>query len=228
MLHSIQLLASSIGYQDLAQDLGEVIAKNENNLQQNKTLPLPKLRPKNGYRINPALIYALIRLESNFNNKAISNTGARGLMQIMPVTAKYIAQHKNNLLIHYPDELQNTALNLEIGQLYLIHLSEVYNNKSFSTLPKGGSLVHMLAGYNAGPTNTSKWLNMPETIKDPLLFMETIPIKETKDYLHKALTYLWIYSDKLDLPSPSLEALAHNQWPKFSNELKLAQTITIH
>ena len=86
----------------------------------------------------------------------------------------------------------------------------------------------MLASYNAGPVITSKWLNSAENNQDPLLFMETIPIKETKNYLHKALTFLWIYSDKLDLPSPSLKALAQNKWPKFTNEVKLAQAITLH
>lgn len=228
LTHSIQLVAITIGYHDLAQQLKDAITQNESHFQQNKKLPLPKLHPKNGYKINPALVYALIRLESNFNNKAISNTGAQGLMQIMPVTAKYIAQQQDNLYIHNPNSLQNTSLNLEIGQLYLIYLAELYNKKTFSMLPKGGSLIHMLASYNAGPTITSKWLNMPENTQDPLLFMESIPIKETKDYLHKAFTYLWIYSDKLDIPSPSLEALSHNQWPRFTNELKLAQAVTIH
>lgn len=228
LLHSIQLIAKTIGANDLSKQLVEIIVQNENLLDHNKSLPLPNLHPRNGYRINPALIYALIRLESNFNSKAVSNTGARGLMQIMPMTAKYIAKQKNNVSIHRLDELQNSALNLEIGQLYLIHLSGLYNKKSYDMLPKGGSLIHMLASYNAGPVITSKWLNSAENNQDPLLFMETIPIKETKNYLHKALTFLWIYSDKLDLPSPSLKALAQNKWPKFTNEVKLAQAITLH
>jgi len=89
----------------------------------------------------------------------------------MPMTAKYIAKQKNNVSIHRLDELQNSALNLEIGQLYLIHLSGLYNKKSYDMLPKGGSLIHMLASYNAGPVITSKWLNSAENNQDPLLFM---------------------------------------------------------
>ena len=175
LLCSIQAMSKFVGFNDISKKMMDTIEKNYNLIDHNKSLPLPKLHPKNGYKINPALLYALIRLESNFNNKAVSNNGARGLMQIMPMTAKYIAKKQNNIALHHPDELQNSGLNLEIGQLYLIHLAELYKN-----------------------------------------------------YLQKALTYLWIYSDKLDLPSPSLKTLAKNKWPKFINELKLAQAITVH
>lgn len=71
-------------------------------LKKNIALPIPNLKPKNGFKMNPALVYALTRLESNFNSKAISQNGAMGLMQIMPVTAKYIAQKQDNISLNYP------------------------------------------------------------------------------------------------------------------------------
>ena len=51
---------------------------------------LPQLQPAHGFHVDPALVYALTRLESNFNANAVSPAGARGLMQIMPVTARYV------------------------------------------------------------------------------------------------------------------------------------------
>lgn len=86
----------------------------------------------------------------------------------------------------------------------------------------------MLASYNAGPSMIGKWLEITDHQHDPLLFMESIPLSETRNYLHRALTYLWIYSKELDLPRPSLNSLAQNEWPGFNNEQQIMKTITIH
>lgn len=225
---SVQLVAQAANLNDLSERMATILGQEDEYIQNATSLPMPNLNPRNGYKVNPALIYALTRLESNFNEKAVSQSGARGLMQLMPVTAKYIAKQQDNMTITTPAELQDSAINLEIGQLYILHLAQIFNQKSNMALPKGGSLVHMLASYNAGPANLYKWLKNPKSEHDPLLFMEEIPVKETKNYLHRAFTYLWIYSDKLDLPSPSLDTLANNHWPDFSKEQQLAQAITLH
>ncbi|CAK7192330.1 Membrane-bound lytic murein transglycosylase C [Commensalibacter sp. Nvir] len=216
---TLRQLALAANFQQLANQFTVILQKKNQEAAHYKTLPIPKLTPRNGYKINPALVYALTRLESNFNQKATSHTGAMGLMQIMPVTARYIAKKQNNLILPRVNELKNPAINLEIGQLYLIHLSGLYNENKTEMFPKGGSLLHMLASYNAGPTLISKWIETNHNAHDPLLFMETIPLKETKNYLHKAITYLWIYSEELHVPAPSLQALADNQWPSFAREL---------
>ena len=57
--------------------------------------PVPRLEPRGGFRVDPALVYALTRLESNFNRGVVSRAGARGLMQLMPVTAGYIGNDRS-------------------------------------------------------------------------------------------------------------------------------------
>lgn len=221
---SVQLVAKAAGFKELSNQLQTILIHHDETIKNNVALPIPNLKPRHGFKMNPALVYALTRLESNFNSKAISQNGAMGLMQIMPVTAKYIAKKQDNLSLNYPAELQNAALNLEIGQLYLEHLAELSNKKE----AQGGNLLHMLASYNAGPSMIGKWLEITDHQHDPLLFMESIPLSETRNYLHRALTYLWIYSKELDLPRPSLKSLAQNEWPGFDDEQQLMKKVTIH
>lgn len=221
---SIQLVAKAADFKELADQLQTILTSHEEKVKKNAALPIPDLKPRHGFKMNPALVYALTRLESNFNSKAISQNGAMGLMQIMPVTAKYITKKQDNVSLNYPEELKNAAVNLEIGQLYLEHLAELSNKKEAN----GGNLLHMLASYNAGPSMIGKWLEITDHQHDPLLFMESIPLSETRNYLHRALTYLWIYSKELDLPRPSLKSLAQNEWPGFIEEQQLMKKITIH
>ena len=77
--------------------------------------PVPRLRPAGGFSVDPALVYALTRIEFNFDPAAMSPAGARGLMQIMPVTAQYIMGDLSSM----PDRLHDPASNLEIGQRYI-------------------------------------------------------------------------------------------------------------
>ncbi|EUK17672.1 lytic transglycosylase domain-containing protein [Commensalibacter papalotli (ex Servin-Garciduenas et al. 2014)] len=221
---SIQLVAKAAGFTELSDQLQTILIHHDETVKNDLALPIPNLKPRHGFKMNPALVYALTRLESNFNSKAISRNGAMGLMQIMPVTAKYIAKKQDNLSLNHPAELQNAALNLEIGQLYLEHLAELSNKNE----AQGGNLLHMLASYNAGPSMIGKWLEITDHQHDPLLFMESIPLSETRNYLHRALTYLWIYSKELDLPKPSLKSLAQNEWPSFDDEQQLMKTVTLH
>ncbi|CAI3922138.1 Soluble lytic murein transglycosylase or regulatory protein s (may contain LysM/invasin domain) (MltE) (PDB:153L) [Commensalibacter communis] len=221
---SIQLIAEAADFETLSNQLKTILTHHEEAVKSNVALPLPTLKPRHGFKMNPALVYALTRLESNFNSKAISQNGAMGLMQIMPVTAQYIAKKQDNVSLNYPSELKNAALNLEIGQLYLEHLAKLSNKKD----NQGGNLLHMLASYNAGPSMINKWLDITDHQHDPLLFMETIPVTETRHYLHRALTYLWIYSKELDLPRPSLNSLVKNEWPCFENERHIMKSVTIH
>lgn len=224
---SIQLVAKAVKMDGLSDQLTSILDQTNDVMKTAHPLPTPHLSPLHGYKINPALVYAMIRLESNFNAHAVSGKGARGLMQIMPVTAKYIVDQTKNISLSHPTQLQNEALNLEIGQLYLLHLAELASHQGQTDLPKGGNLIHMLASYNAGPANLAHWLDQYNN-EDPLLFIESIPLQETRNYLHRAFAYLWIYSEKLDLPIPSLDALAKNQWPAFAEEEKLAKSTTIH
>lgn len=221
---SIQLVAKAANFNGLSDQLQTILTHHDETIKSNVALPIPNLKPRHGFKMNPALVYALTRLESNFNSKATSQNGAMGLMQIMPVTAQYIVKDQDNVSLTHPADLKNAALNLEIGQLYLLHLDDL----THKTDAKNGNLLHMLASYNAGPSMIGKWLEITNHQNDPLLFMESIPLPETRNYLHRALTYLWIYSNELHLPRPSLHALAQNEWPCFDDEQNVMKSVTIH
>lgn len=168
---------------------------------------LPHLRPAGGFRVNPALVYALTRLESNFDPHAVSPTGARGLMQIMPETAGWITggAAKPASLAR---QLHDPGLNLELGQQYLLHLAGLDCVR--------GNLIRLLAAYNAGPASLARWSDSMKDGSDPLLFIESIPNDETRAYVPRALAYTWLYAARLSVPAPSLDDLAAGRWPRFS------------
>ena len=166
--------------------------------------PKPAWMPKSGYKVDKALIYAFIHQESGFNHKAKSRKGAIGLMQIMPSTARYISKNKsiskNNSSI-----LLDPHTNIEIGQdyiEYLLNLDIVANNT-----------VYMAASYNAGPGNLKKWLKEINHQDDTLLFMESIPSRETRWFMEKILTNYWIYKNQFNETPLSLTELAKGMAP---------------
>ena len=166
--------------------------------------PTPIWKPKNGFSLDPSLIYAFMHQESMFNSTAKSYRGAIGLMQIMPSTAKFISSNKevkrNNANI-----LKIPEINIEVGQEYieyLLNLEQVQRN-----------LIYLTAAYNGGPGNLSKWQKNANHLDDPLLFMESIPSRETRWFIEKVLTKYWIYENKLGHKSNSLRMLAKGSNP---------------
>ena len=164
---------------------------------------LPRLAPRGGFRVEPALVYALARLESNFDPAAISPAGARGLMQLMPMTAGYLA--RDPLLA--PEQLHDPAINLELGQRYLVYLSE----REYI----GDNLIHLLASYNSGPGSFARWSKNVRDNNDPLLFIEAIPKIETRHFVQHALAYSWIYATRMGKLAPGLDELAAGAFPRF-------------
>ena len=101
--------------------------------------------------------------------------------------------------------LKNPEINLEVGQEYidyLLDLEVVSNN-----------LIFLAAAYNGGPGNLKKWLNETNFINDPLLFMESIPSRETRWFIEKILTNYWIYKDQFEEDSQSLLELSNGNDP---------------
>ena len=88
--HALLMVVSSAGLTDCAAQMAELLQAKDGLRHDELRFPLPRLRPAGGFRIDPALVYALTRLESNFDSAAVSPVGARGLMQIMPTTAQFI------------------------------------------------------------------------------------------------------------------------------------------
>ena len=83
-------------------------------------------------------------------------------------------------------------------------------------------MIRMLASYNAGPSAISRRSATMTEDDDPLLYIESLPNGETRDYVRRAFTYLWIYADRLGVAAPSLETLARNEWPGFGAEVAMA------
>ncbi len=212
---SIMLVAQAAGLTDLASQIASILQSEDGQPHDAARFPVPKLHPRGGFAIDPALVYALTRLESNFDTQAVSGAGAHGLMQLMPVTARLMAGHPDRPAS--PSRLHEASVNLELGQRYVAYLAGNANVE--------GDLIRLLASYNAGPNRVAGW----SLGEDPLLFMEAIPNGETRGFVHRALTYLWIYGGRLGLPSPSLDALAADIWPSFAPEVALAgAAVSLH
>ena len=162
----------------------------------------PKLSDNTVFVVDEALVLAIIRKESGFYPLARSRVRATGLMQLMPATAAFIAQDRRYRGTH-KHKLHNPALNLHLGQKYIGHLmAEPHIN---------GDLVRMLAAYNGGPGNLKKWLRKVDHKDDSFLLIESIPARETRNYVKGVVSYLFIYRNQLGQPMPSLLELVSGQ-----------------
>ncbi len=169
--------------------------------------PIPPWQPQGGFKVDRALIYAMMRQESAFNTKAKSPDGARGLMQLMPRTASYIARDRRYHRGKGRNELYEPSLNMELGQRYIAYLLDHERVQ--------GDLFRLTTAYNGGPGNLGKWERAIQADDDPLLFIEALPSKETRLFIERVLTNLWIYRQRLGQPAPSLERLAGGDWPRY-------------
>ena len=199
---SILLIARAAGLNDLASQFGAVMQPAA------VRIPAVGLHPTGGFKLEVPLVYALTRLESNFDSSAVSPAGARGLMQVMPVTARLVMGGAG------PASLRDPAANLEVGQRYLMHLSHLDM--------VGDDLIRVLASYNAGPGNFAHWLETMQHEADPLLFIESLPGEQTRAYVPRALAYTWLYAAQLGLPSPSLDELSAGLWPRLQTQSQTA------
>lgn len=137
--------------------------------------------------VEHSLVLAVTRQESAFNAKAISHAGARGLMQLMPGTARMVARHNR---LHYARAslTRDPAYNVRLGSA---HLSELLTEFD-------GSYVLAIAAYNAGSKNVRRWLERNgDPRKDPFVdvvdWIELIPLPETRNYVQRVLEGLQIY-----------------------------------
>lgn len=133
------------------------------------------------------LVQAIARQESRFNPYALSHSGAVGLMQIMPDTARYVA-NRYDLVLGSTKTLLLPAYNIKFGQYYIHDL--------LASNTVGDDLIYALIAYNAGPGNLRKWQKMWPEVKDPLLFIELLPVTETRKYVERVLANYWIYRVK--------------------------------
>lgn len=139
-------------------------------------------RYANQQKINPAWAFAIARRESSFMSDANSPVGAKGLMQIMPGTAKQLARKKISTR-----ELLNAKSNIKLGTKYLRNLRDRHK----------GNQVLATAAYNAGPYRVKSWLKNSKPLPADI-WIETIPYKETREYVKSVLAYQQIYQQKID------------------------------
>lgn len=143
------------------------------------------------------LMMAIARRESSFFSHAMSPAGARGLMQLMPATAKSMARKQNQTIAL--DDLFDADTNMQLGTHYLAELLDQYvGNKPLA-----------LAAYNAGPHRVSRWLRDQDTPFD--VWVETIPFKETRDYVKAVLSYRVIFMKRAGVADDQIALLDENE-----------------
>jgi soluble lytic murein transglycosylase len=163
---------------------------------------------------SPALLLAIARNESGFRTIASSGAGAVGLMQMLPSTAHTVERRVGR------DALQvasTSDLKPIIERLNDPGTSVRYSAQYLSILARepavGKNLVRVLAAYNAGPGTVSGWQSMARGVDDPLLYIESIPYAETRNYVMQVMAHSWIYGSLLGENSQSLRDLAAGKWP---------------
>lgn len=182
--------------------LGSLLDRGENSFYDAALYPDISYSSNGLYQVDPALVHAIARQESRFDINAESRSGARGLMQIMPKTARYVAD-KHNLPYGGTQQLSDPDLNMTLGQYYISDLLKHPNVQD--------DIVAMMIAYNAGPGNLGKWKRQWDDVDDTLLFIELLPSRQTREYVERVLSNYWIYRMKQGRDVPTMEALARGQ-----------------
>ncbi len=175
-------LAQEIGRRDLAVNLSDAAAAD--GFQDFTAIGFPTLQTPPG--VDWTMVHAIARQESQFAQNAISHAGARGLMQLMPGTAR---EQAGKLGMNYmsADLVESPSYNLQLGDAYFGRMMDYF----------GGAYPLAVAAYNAGPGNVNKWLvanGDPRTGQISYAdWIEQIPIYETKNYVTRVIENAVVY-----------------------------------
>ncbi len=212
MLHAVNAVSSLYGLPSVAilvsgvmRDRG--ILEINDDIIYSAQYPLPNWEPLGGWSIDRALLLAITKQESGFKQTAKSTAGANGVMQLMPKTAKLVAR-KNSVKMSEID-MSNPEHNMFLGQQFIVDLLQqdlVQNN-----------IIKMLIAYNAGIGNLAKFEKSFST-SDPLLYIESFPAYETRYYIKRVMSNLWLYRARLNQPLTALQELADGKWPYYNSE----------
>lgn len=146
------------------------------------------------YQVDAGLIYGLMRAESAMQPDAVSPAGARGLLQLMPDTARAVAR-RNGLAYGGPGDLLDPAVNIPLGVAHLGELQARFDDNPLT----------VAAAYNAGIGAAERWRReRPRT--DPDIWIETLPYFETRDYVSRVLAFATVYDWQLHGKPQSLAA----------------------
>jgi soluble lytic murein transglycosylase len=138
----------------------------------------------------PAVILGIARQESEFNTATLSGAGARGILQVMPITARHVCRDYK-IKCQIDRLMKDAAYNTMLGSAYIADRMAEF----------GGSYVLTLAGYNAGPSRAREWIkefgDPRNKDVDPLDWIYRIPFEETRDYVQKVLSNIQVYRARL-------------------------------
>ena len=207
LMPAVEALADRANMPALSFQLAAYLSHTDGRNHDRALYPVPRWTPKGGFTVDRALLFAMMRQESQFVAQVRSRAGALGVMQLMPATARSMAARAG---LPAPDRgtLGDPELSLTLAQQYINHL--------LATDRIGNNLLLVTAAYNAGPGPIAKWMASDELRNDPLLFLESIPFRETRGYTERVLANYWIYRMRLGQPTPDLDALAAGNWPTYT------------
>ena len=217
VLHAVNSVASEYGLPRVSIQSASVmkdrgILEIDDNIIYSAQYPLPDWEPLGGWSIDRALLLAITKQESNFRTSAKSGAGANGVMQLMPSTAKKVAR-ANKVDISQID-MNNPEHNMFLGQQYIVDLLAHPSIEN--------SIIKMLAAYNAGMGTMVKFEKSFYTY-DPLLYIESFPAYETRSYIKRVISNLWLYRARLNQPLTSMKELANGNWPLYNSEDEYVQ-----
>ncbi len=211
-LHAVNSVATAYGLprvsilaSNVIRDRG--ILEIDDDIIYSAQYPLPDWEPMGGWSIDRALLLAITKQESGFRTNATSGAGAGGVMQLMPSTARRVAK-KNQVDISDID-MNNPEHNMFLGQQYIVDLLAHPNINN--------NIIKMLAAYNAGMGTVVKFEKSFKTY-DPLLYIESFPAFETRGYIKRVISNLWLYRARLNQPLNSMSELANGRWPLYNSE----------
>jgi soluble lytic murein transglycosylase-like protein len=164
--------------------------------------------------VDPSLLLSMARQESSFRDAVRSPVGAQGLMQMLPSTARHIergmsaetiALASNEDGVPLAQQLDDPTVSARLGAEYVALLARQPMVR--------GELVHLIAAYNAGPGTVAGWQKLARNIDDPLLYIESIPYPETRNYVMQVLAHQWVYATLMGQEPTGRDALLRGQWP---------------
>ncbi len=216
-LHAVNSVATAYGLPRVSIQASSVIQDRgileiDDDIIYSAQYPLPDWEPMGGWSIDRALLLAITKQESGFRTTAKSTAGANGLMQIMPNTAKKVA--KENKVDISEIDMSNPEHNMFLGQQYIVELLAHPNINN--------NIIKMLSAYNAGMGTVVKFEKYFDTY-DPLLYIESFPTYETRSYIKRVMSNMWLYRARLNQPLTSMKELAESQWPLYNSEDEYVQ-----
>ncbi len=221
VVQSIAALADRANMPSLSLQLAAALASGDGRNHVQALYPVPRWAPLGGFIIDRALVFALMRQESQFLPKVESSAGAVGLLQMMPSTARSVAQQTGLTPLGEKTALVDPELNMTLAQEYiamLLHDEHIH-----------GNLLMFACAWNGGPSAAAHWrAAQVDSSKDPLLFLESIPSTQARVFTHRVLANYWIYRIRLGQSTQDLDALAAGEWPTYTALDNALEPVGLH